>query len=108
MAIKEKVIDVSPDDIIEYGAVSSEVAAAMAEGVRKLTGSTYSVSTTGLAGPGGDERNEVGTVWIGVSGPHGTQTAKRIYKNDRKRNIERFASAALDQLRLYILEDLKY
>ncbi len=108
VAIKEKVLDVSPDDITEYGAVSSEVAAAMAEGIRKLTGSTYSVSTTGLAGPGGDDRNEVGTVWIGVSGPHGTQTAKRIYKNDRKRNIERFASAALDQLRLYILEDLKY
>ena len=107
IAVKEKVLGVPPSLIDEYGVVSSEVAAAMAEGVRKLTGSTYSVSTTGLAGPGGDERNEVGTVWIGVSGPHGTQTAKRIYKNDRKRNIERFASAALDTLRLFVLKDLK-
>ena len=106
IAIKEKVLDVSPEEILSHGAVSSEVAAAMAEGVRKLTGSTYSVSTTGLAGPGGDDQNEVGTVWIGVSGPRGTRTLKRIYKNDRKRNIERFTSAALDQLRLYILEDI--
>ena len=107
IAIKEKVLDVRPELIAEYGVVSSEVAAAMAEGVRKLTGSTYSVATTGLAGPAGDERNPVGTVWIGVSGPHGTETVRKIYKNDRKRNIERFASAALDALRLFVIKDLK-
>ena len=108
IAIKEKVLDVRPELIAEYGVVSSEVAAAMAEGVRKLTGSTYSVATTGLAGPAGDERNPVGTVWIGVSGPHGTETVRKIYKNDRKRNIERFASAALDALRLFVIKDLKH
>lgn len=107
IVIKEKVLDVRPELIAEYGVVSSEVAAAMAEGVRKLTGSTYSVATTGLAGPAGDERNPVGTVWIGVSGPHGTETVWKIYKNDRKRNIERFASAALDALRLFVIKDLK-
>ena len=107
IAVKEKVLGVPPSLIDEYGVVSSEVAAAMAEGVRKLTGSTYSVATTGLAGPTGDERNPVGTVWIGVSGPNGTETVRKIYKNDRKRNIERFASAALDTLRLFILKDLK-
>ncbi|MBQ2198344.1 MAG: CinA family nicotinamide mononucleotide deamidase-related protein, partial [Bacteroidales bacterium] len=64
IAVKEKVLGVPPSLIDEYGVVSSEVAAAMAEGVRKLTGSTYSVATTGLAGPAGDERNPVGTVWI--------------------------------------------
>ena len=51
--------------------------------------------------------NPVGTVWIGVSGPNGTDTFRRVYKNDRKRNIERFTSAALDELRLFILKDLK-
>ena len=107
IAVKEKVLEVPPSLISEYGVVSSEVAAAMAEGVRKLTGSTYSVATTGLAGPAGDERNPVGTVWIGVSGPSGTETIRKIYKNDRKRNIERFASAALDTLRLFVLKDLK-
>ncbi len=107
VAVKESVLGVGHDVVETYGVVSSEVAAAMAEGVRKLTGSTYSVATTGLAGPAGDERNPVGTVWIGVSGPHGTTTVRRVYKNDRKRNIERFTSAALDELRLYILQDSK-
>ncbi|HBH08113.1 MAG TPA: damage-inducible protein CinA [Rikenellaceae bacterium] len=103
--VKEKVLGVSEATINEYGVVSSEVASAMAEGVRKLTGSTYAVSTTGLAGPGGDEHNPVGTVWIGVAGPNGTKTVRKVYKNDRKRNIERFAAAALNELRLFILED---
>ncbi len=103
--VKEKVLGVSEATINEYGVVSSEVASAMAEGVRKLTGSTYAVSTTGLAGPGGDEHNPVGTVWIGVAGPNGTKTVRKVYKNDRKRNIERFAAAALNELRLFILDD---
>ncbi|MBR4756741.1 MAG: CinA family protein, partial [Bacteroidales bacterium] len=104
--VKQMVLDVRPETIGLYGAVSQEVAASMAEGVRKLTGSTYSVATTGLAGPSGDGKNEVGTVWIGISGPNGTRTVKKIYKNDRTRNIERFSSAALDELRLFVLEDL--
>lgn len=104
ISVKEKVLGVDPAIIQECGVVSSEVAAAMAEGVKRLTGSDYSVATTGLAGPSGDERNPVGTVWIGVSGPRGTRTVKYCYKHDRKRNIERFAASALNFLRLYILE----
>lgn len=106
VAVKESVLGVPPETVARFGVVSSEVAAAMAEGVRRLTGSDYSVATTGLAGPGGDAQNPVGTVWIGVAGPLGTRTVKRQFKHDRKRNIERFASAALDFLRLYILEEL--
>ena len=105
--LKEKILGVPEATINEYGVVSSEVAAAMAEGARNLTGSTYAVSTTGLAGPGGDEHNPVGTVWIGIAGPNGTKTVKKVYKNDRKRNIERFAAAALDELRLFMLSDRK-
>lgn len=105
IAVKEKVLGVPSETIRANGVVSSEVAAAMAEGVKKLTGSTYAVSTTGLAGPGGDERNPEGTVWIGVTGPHGTITKRFQYHNDRKRNIERFAATALDLLRRYILAD---
>ncbi|MBR5176343.1 MAG: CinA family nicotinamide mononucleotide deamidase-related protein [Bacteroidales bacterium] len=107
VSVKENVLNVPQEYVSRYGVVSAEVAGAMAEGVRKLTGSTYSVATTGLAGPGGDEMNPVGTVWIGVSGPNGTSTFRKVYKNDRKRNIERFTSAALDELRLFILKDLK-
>ncbi|MBR5385851.1 MAG: CinA family nicotinamide mononucleotide deamidase-related protein [Bacteroidales bacterium] len=104
ISVKEKILGVPSATIREHGVVSAEVAAAMAEGVRRALGSDYSVATTGLAGPGGDDRNPEGTVWIGVSGPRGTVTARYQYKNDRKRNIERFAAAALNMLRKYIEE----
>ena len=106
VSVKEQVLGVPADRIEKSGLVSSAVAAAMAEGVRRVTGSDYAVSTTGLAGPDGDTFNPVGTVWIGVAGPKGTKTIKKGFRNDRKRNIERFAASALDFLRLCILEDL--
>ena len=105
VSVKEKVLGVPAETVQRCGVVSSEVAAAMAEGVRRVTGSDYAVSTTGLAGPDGDAFNPVGTVWIGVAGPRGTKTVKKVFKNDRKRNIERFAASALDFLRLTIIED---
>lgn len=106
ISVKEAVLGVPPAIIREKGVVSSEVAAAMAEGVRRVTGSDYAVSTTGLAGPAGDAFNPVGTVWIGVAGPKGTRTVRYCYKNDRKRNIERFAASALNFLRLTLQEEL--
>ena len=106
ISVKEKVLGVPADTIREHGVVSSEVVAAMAEGVRRLTGSDYAVATTGLAGPSGDENNPVGTVWIGAAGPHGTQTVRCQFRHDRKRNIERFAASALDFLRRFVLADL--
>ena len=108
ISVKEGILGVPEAIINEYGVVSSEVAAAMAEGVRKVTGSDYAVSTTGLAGPGGDERNPVGTVWIGIAGPNGTKTVTKVYKNDRKRNIDRFAAAALNELRLFVISDINH
>ena len=94
--VKENVLGVTPLLILEHGVVSSEVAAAMADGVRRLTGSDYSVATTGFAGPGGgDERYPEGTVWVGVATPDGIYTKMFQYHNDRKRNIERFAASAL-------------
>lgn len=102
--IKERVLGVPAETIDKNGVVSNEVAAAMAEGVRALTGSTWSVATTGLA-EGGDERYPEGTVWIGVSGPNGTKT--RIYHCDlgRKANIRRFARVALETLEDYITKE---
>lgn len=102
--IKERVLGVPAETIDKNGVVSSEVAAAMAEGVRALTGSTWSVATTGLA-EGGDERYPEGTVWIGVSGPNGTKT--RIYHCNlgRKANIRRFAHVALETLEDYIAKE---
>ena len=99
-SVKTGVLGV-PEGIIEtYGAVSSECVAAMAEGVRRLTSSDYSVATSGIAGPGGGTAEKpVGLVWIGVSSKYGTETYKVQYNGDRKRNIERFAAFALNSIR---------
>lgn len=107
--IKMNVLGVPAEIIAKYGAVSSECVAAMAEGVRKLTGSDYSVATSGIAGPGGgSEEKPVGLVWIGVSSEKGTETFKMVFRNDRKRNIERFASSALNKLREKLVNELKH
>ena len=106
IAVKESVLGVPAETIDRFGVVSSEVAAAMAEGVRRLTGSDWSVATTGLAGPDGDGVNPVGTVWIAVASAAGTVTVMRQYKNDRLHNIERFAASALDLLRREIEKNI--
>ena len=102
IAIKEKVLGVAPKIIRQNGVVSREVAEAMAEGVRKLMGSTYSIATTGLAGPGGDEFNPEGTVWIAVSGPKGSISRKKIMQGDRAQNIVSFTHEALLLLYEYL------
>ena len=106
VAIKNKLLGVSLETVEKNGIVSSAVAEAMAEGVRKLTGSTYSVATTGWADNYGDEREPAGTVWVGISGPNGTKSTRFNYRNPRKRNIERFAASALNELRKMIADDL--
>ena len=106
-SVKNRVLGVPMETIESCGIVSSEVAAAMAEGVRKLTGSTYAVATTGWADAYGDEHEPAGTGWVGIAGPEGTKTARFNYRNDRKRNIERFSASALNELRKMIVSDLK-
>ena len=106
--VKVKVLGVPREVIEEKGIVSSEVAAAMANGARALFGSSFAVATTGWADATGDEHEPAGTVWVGVSGPDGTVTERYQYKGDRKRNIERFAASALDTLRRYIINMTKH
>ncbi|MDE6871064.1 MAG: CinA family nicotinamide mononucleotide deamidase-related protein [Bacteroidales bacterium] len=102
-SVKENVLGVPAEIIEAHGAVSSECVARMAEGVRKITGSDFAIATSGIAGPGGgSEDKPVGLVWIGVCSPEGTKTQKLLFKGDRKRNIERFASYALNILRIEI------
>ena len=105
--VKENVLGVPAEIIAEHGAVSSECVAAMAEGVRRITSSDYSVATSGIAGPGGgSEEKPVGTVWIGVSSDNGTETFRLKFNSDRKRNIERFSSSALHILLNKIKKEL--
>ena len=107
-SVKTGVLQVPEEIIREHGAVSSECVAKMAEGVRKITGSDFSVATSGIAGPGGgSEQKPVGLVWIAVSSDRGTETFSHVFKNDRKRNIERFAAAALNHLRKKIQNEIK-
>ena len=108
-SVKTGILGVDPEIIDKFGAVSSECVAAMAQGVRRITGSDYSVATSGIAGPGGgSEVKPVGTVWIGVSSQYGTETYKMVFKGDRKRNIERFTANALNILRIKLVNELKY
>lgn len=83
-SVKSKVLGASEEDLARVGAVSSEIAAQMAEGARRLTGADIAVSTTGIAGPGGGSSEKpVGLVWFGLSGPDGTRTEKAIFEGDR-------------------------
>ena len=108
-SVKINVLGVDEKIIARHGAVSSECVAAMAEGVRRLTGSDYSVATSGIAGPGGgSDEKPVGLVWIGVSSAKSTETFSMIFKGDRKRNIERFAANALNKLRIKLVNELTY
>ena len=106
-SVKSGVLGVDEKIIEEHGAVSSECVAAMAEGVRKLTGSDFSIATSGIAGPGGgSDAKHVGLVWIGVSSQKSTETFSMVFKGDRKRNIERFAANALNILREKLVNEL--
>ena len=108
-SVKTGVLGVSPEIIEKYGAVSSECVAEMAKGVRRITGSDYSVATSGIAGPGGGtDSKPVGLVWIAVSSEKTTETFCHVFKNDRKRNIERFAATALNHLRKMLVKELNY
>lgn len=84
----------------QYGAVSSQCAEAMASGIRSTTNSTWGLSTTGYAGPGGgDEKHPVGTVFLGVSGPSGTKVERHHFFGDRERVRSFAAWSAMDLLR---------
>lgn len=106
--VKANVLGVPRDTLELYGAVSEETAMAMANGVRCLCGSDYALSTTGIAGPaGGSEEKPVGTVWIGLATPNGTTARKFVFSKLRPQNIERFATAAANMLRLELVSALR-
>ncbi len=103
--VKENELGVSTQILKTKGAVSEACVIQMAEGVRKKLNTDYAIATSGIAGPdGGTAEKPVGTVWIAVSGPHGT-TAKQFNMGDnRERTIQRTAIQGLDMLRKMLLE----
>jgi nicotinamide-nucleotide amidase len=101
--VKIKLLGVSPEDLGKYGAVSEIVAQQMALGVKQQLNSSWGVSITGIAGPGGStEDKPVGLVYIGIATPTGEVKSFRYLAGDtRGRELTRYLSAcfALDQLR---------
>jgi nicotinamide-nucleotide amidase len=104
-AAKAALLDVDSGMIEQHGAVSEEVVRQMAEGARKKFGTTYALATSGVAGPdGGTEEKPVGTIWIALAGPEGTQARKEQFGRSRGRNITVSTLTALNWLRLEILK----
>jgi nicotinamide-nucleotide amidase len=105
---KERLLGVPRDLLLEHGAVSEIVARKMADGVRKLSGSDYGLSVTGIAGPdGGTEEKPVGLVFIGFSDAGGAVAEKldlSAWARSREAIRERSANRALDLLRIRLEE----
>ena len=99
--LKERWVSVAHTTLVENGAVSQPVAAEMARGARRSAGSTWALSVTGIAGPdGGTPEKPVGTVFIGLDGPDGTEVKAHRFNGDREWVRSASAYAALDWLRL--------
>jgi nicotinamide-nucleotide amidase len=97
---KTEDLGVSAELIERYGAVSKQVAQAMAQGARRKAGSDYAVGITGIAGPdGGTERKPVGLVYISVDYRDVTETSHYTFPADRCYTRMRAAQTALDMLR---------
>jgi len=100
-AAKTEMLGVDSRLIAEHGAVSAEIARAMAEGARVKTNATFALATTGVAGPGGgSEEKPVGTVFIALATENAvTKSQKRFFPDDRPTFKELTTQTALEMLR---------
>jgi PncC family amidohydrolase len=95
-SVKVDLLGVPAATIKCHGAVSAQVAVAMAEGVRARIGSDYGAAVTGVAGPGGGtEAKPVGLTYVAVAGPDGHDVRRYIWDDDRAANKESSAAAVL-------------
>jgi nicotinamide-nucleotide amidase len=98
--LKTDFAGVPADLIAKYGAVSAEVAKALAEGIRARTGATIGLGVTGIAGPtGATESKPVGLVYVAISDKQGTDDIDRTFRGDRQRVREWASQFALDLVR---------
>jgi nicotinamide-nucleotide amidase len=97
---KIDILGIDPKLIEQHGAVSEEVARAMAEGARKRARSTYALSTTGIAGPdGGSEEKPPGTVYVALATEDETKVRKLFFPSDRETFKQLVAQFAFESLR---------
>ncbi len=94
--VKQDLAGVPPEVLAAHGAVSAQVAIAMAEGARARLGADIAVSVTGVAGPdGGSEAKPVGLTYVGVADARGTDVRRHSWTGDRAANQLESAVAAL-------------
>jgi nicotinamide-nucleotide amidase len=97
---KTRLLGIDEDVIRGHGSVSAEVAAAMAEGVRRVSGADIALSLTGIAGPaGGTAARPVGTVFIAIATAAGTTVTEKHFVGDRHQIQTAAAYAGLDLVR---------
>ncbi len=102
---KNRLLRVPLDLLDKYGAVSSEVACAMANGIREISSADYGLAITGIAGPGGSTPGKpVGLVYVALAEKNHTEVKKNLFLGDRKTIKYQSCQKALDILRLYLLQ----
>ena len=103
-AAKTELLGVPADLIEQHGAVSREVAAAMAQGIRERAKTGLGLAVTGIAGPsGGTPEKPVGLVYISLASPDGTKTDEHRFLGTRSQVRQRTAQMALDMVRRYLI-----
>ncbi|MBK7030453.1 MAG: competence/damage-inducible protein A [Bacteroidales bacterium] len=102
--IKEKLLGVHQETLIQHGAVSEQTVIEMAVGSRNKLGTDFAIAVSGIAGPtGGTDEKPVGTTWIAISTPDHTVARHFLFGDHRGRNIQRTALSALSMLRKELL-----
>lgn len=102
---KSNLLEVSENDLKNYGAVSQQVVEQMAKGVREKLNTDYGLATSGIAGPnGGTEEKPVGTIWIAVASAEKVISKKLNLGYNRERNIHVSSISVLNLLRLELLK----
>ena len=98
--IKELELGVSKQILETQGAVCQQVVEQMAKSIREKLKTDYSIATSGIVGPtGGSVTKPVGTVWIAIATPEKVISEKFLFGNNRERNIQKTANAALNMLK---------
>jgi PncC family amidohydrolase len=97
--VKVALLGVEADQLAAHGAVSAQVAKAMAEGAARRTGASIGIAVTGISGPGGGSSSKpVGLTYVAVAGSSGAEVRRFVWAGDRSANREATARAALQLL----------
>ncbi len=103
--LKEILLGVLPDTLLQCGAVSEETVLEMAKGAIAALGTDIAISISGIAGPtGGTTDKPVGTIWLAIADKEQTETLKLQLGKDRQRNVQYTCVAGLNLIRQFLLK----